>query len=167
MRFPACLALLFLAGCGESAPQLSDAEAIAAVEAANHTLPQLREVLPEPILYPDIEANDIYGVSCSYAPGTSLGARAIARPLDAFMKIDGDMVRFAADPGARELPLGTHSLYTGRSYSLHLRMLDEGEGGGEGEQSQSETTLYEGTITLRDAHGRVVYSGTGTASCGN
>ena len=160
MRIAACLALLPLAGCGEGPPKLSDEEAIAAVEAANGALPPAEEVVPEAILYPDIERNEIYGAACSYAPGTSLGARVIARPVDAFMKIDGDIVRLAADPGASELPLGTRSLYTGRAYTLNLSIA------GEGEETMSETTLYEGTITLRDMHGRVVYTGTGTASCG-
>jgi len=160
MRVPACFVLMLLAGCGESSPTFSDEEAIAAVEAANNAPPPLEEVVPEAILYPDIESNDIYGASCAYAPGTSLGARAITRPLDAFMKIDDDIVRFAADPGASELPYGTRSLYTGRSYSLHLEIAEEGEA------TMDQTNLYEGTITLRDAHGRIVYTGTGGVSCG-
>ncbi len=161
MRYAFCLGFIaILSACGGGAEQPSDEELIASVEAVNGTPPPVEEVVPEAIRYPDIERNDIYGASCSYAPGTSLGARAIARPKDAFMKIDGEIVRFAADPGARALPLGTRSLYTGLTYSLHLAI------SGDGEATMSETTLYEGTITLRDAHGRVVYTGTGTASCG-
>lgn len=155
-------ALVLLAGCDEAASEPSDEEVIASVEAANNALPPLEEVVPEPILYPDIEAYDLFGAACSYAPGTSLGARVIARQVDAFMKIDGDVVRFAADPGASELPQGTRSLYTGLAYTLHLAIAGEGEDG----EPMSETRLYEGTITLRDAHERVVYTGTGAADCG-
>jgi len=116
--------------------------------------------VPETILYPDIERHDIYGASCAYAPGTSLGARVIARQADAFMKIDGEIVLFAADPGARELPYGTRSLYNGREYSLRLEIA------GDGMQSGEEVMEYEGTINLRDQYDRVIYSGTGTAQCG-
>ena len=45
----------------ESAPVLPDDAAV--------------RYTPEPILLPDIERYDLYGEVCSYAPGTSLGAR--------------------------------------------------------------------------------------------
>ncbi len=162
---PALLPLLLLGACAEGvSPEeedLRDAEALAAVERANAIEPPLREVVPETILYPDIERHDLFGAACAYAPGTSLGARVIARQADAFMKIDGEIVRFAADPGSRELPLQTRSLYNGREYSLRLEIEGEGApaaGGGEG-------TGYAGTIHLRDQWDRVVYSGSGTVSC--
>lgn len=139
---------------------MRNAEAVAMVEEANAMAPPIDALVPEPILYPDIERNDIFGASCSYAPGTSLGARVIARQADAFMKVDGEIVRFAADPGARELPLGTRSLYNGRSYSLRLEISGDGIPAGE------EVTEYEGTISLRDQWDRVIYSGTGGAQCG-
>ena len=130
------------------------------MEQANAVEPLVSEVVPETILYPDIERHDIYGASCAYAPRTSLGARVIARQADAFMKIDGEIVRFAADPGARELPYGTRSLYNGREYSLRLEIA------GDGMQSGEEVMEYEGTINLRDQYDRVICSGTGTAQCG-
>lgn len=158
--------LLALCSCGDDLSpeeqELEDARALEAVERANAQEPPLEEVVPETILFPDIEQNDLFGAACSYAPGTSLGVRVIARQADAFMKIDGEIVRFAADPGARELPLGTRSLYNGREYSLRLEIA------GEGVESvpEHETTSYEGTIHLRDRWDRIVYTGTGTADCG-
>lgn len=137
-----------------------DQQAIAMVEEANDVAPPQEEITPEPILYPDIERHDIYGASCAYAPGTSLGARVIARPADAFMKIDGEIMRFAADPGARELPLETRSLYNGREHSLRLEIA------GEGAKSGAQTLEYEGTISLRDRWDRVIYNGSGTVQCG-
>src|SRR5690606_29024633 len=115
----------------------------------------LKEVTPEPLLNPDIERNDLLGPACNYAPGTSLGTRVIAREADAFMKVDGEVIRFAADPGARALPLRTRSLYNGREYSLRLQIANGGEGGD-----------YTGQVTLRDSHGRVVYEGEGPVQCG-
>ncbi|TIX50033.1 hypothetical protein [Alteraurantiacibacter aquimixticola] len=158
------LAVAALAACqAEVTPEekaMFDEEAVAMVEQANDSEPPLLPVTPEPILTPDIEQHDMYGASCSYAPGTSLGARVIARQADAFMKVEGEIIRFAADPGARELPFATRSLYNGRVYSLRLEVE------GEGAQSGDEVRDYEGTISLRDRWGRVVYTGTGLVQCG-
>ncbi|QZH74776.1 MAG: hypothetical protein JY451_14130 [Erythrobacter sp.] len=160
----ALLAALLLAGCGETVSEEEERarnEAIAErVREANATASPLEEILPEVIGYSDMEANDLLGLSCSYAPGTSMGVRAIARETDAYMKIDGEMVRFAADPGSRELPAKSRTLYNGREYSLRLAVEDvvaEGE---------IEDTTYEGTMWLYDRFDRVVYTGSGTANCG-
>src|SRR5699024_33688 len=116
-------------GCGEQLSQeeqaLRDERIVAMVEQANDAPPPIREITPEPILFPDIERNDLYGTSCNYAPGTSLGTRVLAREGDAFMKIDGTLMRFAADPGARELPVRTRSVYNSRAYTLRLQIAGE------------------------------------------
>lgn len=160
-------AALALSGCKkELTPeqQAAENEALAErVREANNTAPPLVEVVPDAILYPDIEANDLFGLACSYAPGTSMGARVIAREVDAYMKINGEMVRFAADPGARELPAKTRSLYNSREYSLRLDIADDDAGTQVGDGGAMS---YEGTIYLRDRWERVVYEGTGTANCG-
>ena len=153
---------LLLAGCDDRVSPEEQAAAdqrdVALVEAANKAPPPVELVTPEPILLPDIERYDLAGEACSYAPGTSLGARVIAREADAFMKIDGEIERFAADPGARELPMRTRSVYNSKGYSLVLAL--------EEDTGESELrTSYEGSVTLRDAHGRVVYEGVGEAQC--
>ncbi|MBO9698335.1 MAG: hypothetical protein J7499_19260 [Sphingopyxis sp.] len=154
--------VVLLAGCGkEASPEeqtASDERDVAMVEAANKAAPPVQLVTPEPILLPDIERYDLLGEECSYAPGTSLGARVIAREADAFMKIDGDIERFAADPGSRELPMHTRSVYNSKNYSLVLSLKEDT---GEDEQR----TSYEGSVTLRDEHGRIVYEGVGEAQC--
>ena len=164
LRVGLLLAVL-LAGCGQD---LSPAEraaeeerAIALVHKGNAAMPPLREVIPEPILYPDIERHNLSGAGCNYAPGTSLGTRVVARPADAFVKIDGAVQRLAADPGSRELQLGSRSLYIGREYELRLELA------GEGAQSGTSTVDFEGTVSLRDQYGRVVYQGSGLAQCGS
>ncbi len=164
-KLPICCAMLpLLAACGgELDPEeraLRDDRLVAMVERANDAAPPLHEVTPEPLLYPDIERHDLYGPSCAYAPGTNLGTRVIAREADAFMKIDGVVMRFAADPGSRALPLETRTLYNGRQFSLRLRIE------GEGAESPGGKANYEGTVELRDPHGRIVYEGTGLAQCG-
>ena len=158
-------ALVALVACGESIDEsereAADARDVAMVEAANEAMPPLRMVTPEPILLPDIERYDLLGEACNYAPGTSLGTRVVARPSDAFMKIDGDVVRLAADPGSRELPMQTRTLYTGREYSLRLVIQE----GAVGEEAPGGAVNYEGTVEVRDEYGRIVYEGTGLAQC--
>lgn len=163
------IASLLLAGCGQDLSPgeqaMQDERDIEMVQQTNKTPPPLQLVAPEPIGYPDLERYDLHGMACNYAPGTSFGTRVIARAADAYMKIDGEMIRFAADPGARELPMRSRSLYNGRVHSLYLGLSDEGEESGEGEETDVEQINYEGTITLRDRFGRVVYEGVGLAQC--
>jgi len=173
MRRLLVLAAAALAGCGDGLSQDEQAAAderdVAMVEDANKAMPPLRLVTPEPILLPDIERYDLLGEACSYAPGTSLGARVIAREADAFMKIDGEVERFAADPGARELPMHTRSVYSSKDFALVLGL--KGSDSGEAGEPAGETAPtdgrhnYEGSVTLRDAYGRVVYEGVGLAQC--
>ena len=162
-KWLAVVALIALAGCGSEATPEERAEAdardVAMVEAANDVTPPLKQVTPEPILLPDIERYDLYGQACNYAPGTSLGARVIAREADAFVKIEGEIHRLAADPGSRELPMHTRTLYSGKEYSLRLSMNDQGETEGGG------ATDLEGSVSVRDRYGRVVYEGAGPVQC--
>ena len=157
--------VLALAACGDDpSPEeqaQADARDVAMVEAANEAMPPLEEVTPEPILFPDIERYDLLGQACNYAPGTSLGTRVIAREADAFVKIDGEIVRLAADPGSRELPMHTRTLYSGKEYALRLQIAEQDAG----EAAPDGSTNYEGNVQLRDAYGRLVYEGTGLAQC--
>lgn len=165
MRGLPIIVALLLTGCGEDlSPEeraLRDERDVALVEAANDVAPPLVLITPEPLLAPDIERHDLFGEACNYAPGTSLATRVIARESDAFFKVDGEIQRLAADPGSRELPQRTRTLYSGKAYSLRLAIKGEGEpapgGGG--------AANYEGTVVVRDAYGRVVYEGTGLAQC--
>ncbi|OYW46456.1 MAG: hypothetical protein B7Z08_07335 [Sphingomonadales bacterium 32-68-7] len=163
MRRAVLVLALLAAGCGQELTpeerELRDRQDVAQVEKANEVLPPLEPVTPEPLLYPDIERYDIKGAACNYAPGTSLGTRVVAREADAFIKIGGEVERLAADSGARELPLRTRSRYTGKAYELRLELKGEGASGEAGPAD------LEGTVTLRDGHGRVVYTGTGLAQC--
>ncbi len=165
MRLPliVCLAAA-LASCGDelsSAEQAElDRDVVERVREVNEAAPPLVEIVPEPILYPDMEANDLFGLACSYAPGTSMGARVIAREADAFVKVDGQVLRFAADPGSRELPAKSRTLYNGREYSLRLDVADKQV------DPDVDATSSEGTVWLRDRWDRVVYQGTGAVNCG-
>ena len=159
-----------LAGCedglSDNEREAQDIEAAERVRELNEAGPPLQEIVPEPILLPDLEANDLFGETCAYAPGTSMGARVIARETDAYMKIEGEMIRFAADPGSRELPAKTRTLYNSREYSLRLAIEDSEPRLPDGEAGSADETRSQGTIWLRDRYDRVVYQGTGAVECG-
>ncbi|WP_347303898.1 hypothetical protein V5740_04565 [Croceibacterium sp. TMG7-5b_MA50] len=154
--FTAMLLATMLPSCvAEPTPEEAAAEAdreVAIVEQANRAPPPARQIVPDAISAPEIMRHQLTGAGCSYAPGTSLGARVIARKQDAWMKLDGKLVRFAADPGAGQLAAGSWNRYLGAGYELQLTLAD-------GERHR------DGTVSLRDAHGREVYRGTGTAQC--
>lgn len=153
----ALLSITLIAGCSEPDPEQAAAQAereIAMVEQANNAPPPVREIVPEAIGGPEMMRLQLSGAGCNYAPGTSLGARVLAGPQDAWMKIDGEMTRFAADAGAQQLAAGSWNRYLGAGYELQLAL----------EEDPSDDH-YDGIITVRDAHGRVVYRGTGYAQC--
>lgn len=156
--------ILAIAACGselnEDEQAAADAAVAERVREANDAPPPLVEIVPDAIGYPEMEANDLLGAACAYAPGTSMGARVIARETDAYMKIDGEMERFVADPGSRELPGLTRTLYNSREFVLRLEIEDADAGGA------NEVSTYEGTIWLYDRWDRVVYTGTGAVQCG-
>lgn len=161
---PLLIVALAVGACSEAASetemQAENAAMADRVREANEAGLPLREVVPEAITYPDIESHDLLGRACSYAPGTSMGVRVIAREVDAYMKIDGEMVRFAADPGSRELPANSRTLYSSRQYALRLAIDEKIPG------DETEDTMYDGTMWLYDQLDRVVYTGSGTVSCG-
>jgi len=164
-RFAPVVALPFLlAGCGDSLTpeeqRAADERDIAAVEASQD--PPVVPVEPQPIRYPDIEKHEIYGASCAFSPdGGGLGAIAISMAGAGFMKIDGNVLRFAPDAGSDEQQLGTRVKYDGRSYSYSLRIDD-----GQSVRSGYETTNYKAQLILRDSTDREVYKASGTAQCG-
>lgn len=156
-RLAPLLPVVLLAACTEPDPEQAAVQAereIAMVEQVNNAPPPMREIVPEAIGAPEMMRHQLSGEGCNYAPGTSLGARVLAGAQDAWMKIDGEMMRFAADPGATELAAGSWNRYLSAAYELQLAL----------EEDPSDHH-HDGTITLRDAHGRVVYRGAGVAQC--
>lgn len=154
-----------LSACGDDVSsfeqQEADAQAVAMVEEANSTQPPLEEMVPEPITETDMQAEEMGGERCTYSPGMNHGVLVVARQVDAYMKIEGRLVRFAADPGARQLPFETRTLYNGRQFSLRLTMPEREAEGTEAVAG----TEFEGDIALFDQWDRMVYSGSGPVTC--
>lgn len=144
--------ILMLPACAdepsaEEQQRIDDAK-VAAVESANSMPPPLEELRPEVITDEDIARARIEGAHCTYMPGVNSSPRLIVRPLDGYLKLDGDLVRLAADSGSLELAGGTRTVYNGRAMVVRLTMAGD-----------------EGSVTIEDAYGREVYAVSGTVSC--
>ena len=160
------LALLWaLGGCdGEpsAAERAAQAEAdVAMVGAAQDRKPPLEELYPEPITAADIDAGDLFGPSCAMQHPSGAYALALAMDDNGYLKLDGDMVRFAPDKGSADQPVGTWSKYDGREKSFSLRIDGEGIVAGE------EVTDYPARLLVRDNFDRIVFDYSGTARCGS
>lgn len=157
-------AILALAACGaERSPEeqrIADEADIAAVEAAQEAIPE--PISLQPIRYPDIERNKLFGMGCSFAPdGGGLGAVALAQPKAGYLKVDGTIVRLAADIGSKEQAYGARTQYDGTAFSFDFVLNEES-----GVQSGMETNKYKAQLVVRDSSDLVVYKADGIAQCG-
>ena len=165
MREIALIGICLLAACGPEMTAeekaMADARDIAAVEA--NQAPPVIPVAPEKILYPDIEKNELFGTSCAFAPeGGGIGAIALAMEDTGYLKLDGEIVRFAADKGSAELPMAAREKYDGKAYSFRLELEETA-----GTQDGVETVNYPATLTILDSGDRVAFDATGIAQCGS
>lgn len=165
MRACLLLTMMVLAGCGNSiseAERKAQEEAdVAFVNGLEAKDPPPKPISPQAIGYPDIEQYELFGATCAFAPGDGIGAIVIAMNQTAWMKLDDDMVRLAADKGGEKLPMGTWRHYDGKEYSLELQVERTAAS-----SSASQTVNYPGELEVRDAYGHLVYGAKGTVQCG-
>jgi hypothetical protein len=164
MRWQVAIVAVALASCGDKrSPQdqaVRDAHDVAMVERANQTAIKLIE--PQLILYPDIEANQLQGPGCAFAPENGLGAVLLTRAEGrGYMKLADKVVLFSADAGSAELPMGARSRYLGNGFVLEfaINTLDAGAAG-------PKLATYSGRLTVHDAERNMVYDKPGSVQCG-
>lgn len=161
-RLLAALGLLaLLAGC---APEQTAAEkraeedrAIAQVNAAQAAKPPPQMIVPQPILFADIQKHKLFGAGCAFAPGGSMGAVLLTRAKVAYLKIDDRPVRFASDAGSAKLPLDTVSRYVGKEMALSLTRATG---------DADEATRWPGHLVVTDPFDQVIYEADGQVQCG-
>jgi hypothetical protein len=165
MRIVLLVSLLLLAGCGDgmtdAQKKAKDDADVAYVEGLQAKDPPPKPILPQAIGYPDIEAYKLFGAHCAFAPGNSIGAVVFAMDETAWMKLDGKMVRLAADKGGEKLPMDTWRHYDGKEYSLELAVKRTAA-----TSPATQTVNYPGELAVRDAYGQLVYGAKGTVQCG-
>lgn len=162
MRSALLLSLLVLAGCADGMTdeekKAKDEADVAFVQGLEAKDPPPEPILPQTIGYPDIERYQLFGASCAFAPGDGIGAIVIAMDDTAWLKLDGRMLRFAADNGGQKLPMGTWERYNGKEYTLRLTA-------GEGAPTGSEAVNYPATLSVHDPYDQLVYAEKGTLQC--
>ena len=139
--FAASFFLLMLAACGEAGETNAPGPA----------------VTPQPIGYPDIEANDLHGASCAYASGTSMAPLVIAFADEAVMKIDGEIQRFRVDAESEGAERGTRTRYLAEDRVLLLTI----------ERTGAQTVNFTGTVRLVDGAGAELFANSGAVQCGS
>lgn len=156
MRGWAWLALAALGGCSE-AEQRPASEKVAEIERANDGTAVA--VSPEPILYPDIEANQLTDPACSFAPeGGGMAPVLLAMDERAVMKIGREIAEFAPDKGSAKVAQLGWSKYDGRAYSIRFKLGEQDAGAPSGNR-------FAASLELRDGQDRVVYQAQGYAQC--
>lgn len=164
MRWTMVIALLALAACRqEHSPQdqaVRDAHAVAAVEEVNRSA--VKQIEPQLILYPDIEANQLQGPGCAFSPESGLGTILLTRADGrSYMKLADKVVLFSADAGSAKLPLGARSRYLGAGLVLEFAINTLGQG----EPGRAQAT-YSGRLTVHDQERNMVYDKPGAVQCG-
>ena len=148
MRWTIALVTLALAGCGGTEETVIEPEEV--------------EIAPERILYQDIEANDLFGASCAFAPaGGGSGAIAIAMMDAGFIKIGGEIVRLAAINEEQQLD-PPELKFAGEDYAFSLNLDPETERPREGNGRE-----FDAQLSVRARDGSTIYDSAGLVQCGS
>lgn len=151
------LTLLGLVACSEKEP--TDAEAIAAVNAAQDGKPPVKPLDPQPIHYPDIKDHKLHGTGCAFvAEGGGLGAVLLAQDKRGVIKLNGEVIILAPDTGSAKMPKGAWSRYTGKANALTLTAAGPITPVGGAEE-------FDGKVVITDAFERPVYESGGHVQC--
>jgi hypothetical protein len=137
--------LLMLAACSEPAPPAPPANAIE----------------PGTIDYFDITKNKLFGSGCNFvADGGGMGAILMALEADAVLKLDGKLVKIAADKTSKPLKQGSWTHYKDPAYTLTLTPVEDGKG-----KVNGVVEMLTAQMTLSDAAGKVLFTAKGQAQC--
>jgi hypothetical protein len=123
--------------------------------------PPLPQLVLQPILYPDMTRNKLYGPGCNFVPSNGgMGAVFLAQPGQAFIKIDDHVMPIPPAANAGPLPQGAHTRYAGPLYAATLVP----EPGGK-HTMMGAVAVFAGHLTITDAKAQVVYDATGDTQC--
>jgi hypothetical protein len=152
----ALLPLLLLAcdGTPAESPEVSDAQAVAAVEAAQNREPPPQAIMLEPIPREDIDRYNLHDQGCNLTRPNDGGAPLILiNDGRAMVRVQGEMVPLAADVGGAQLGTRAWQHYSGKRFALTLKAIG------------SASLPAEGEAQVRDAWGRVVFATRGRIAC--
>ncbi|MBU6396023.1 MAG: hypothetical protein KGQ75_15745 [Sphingomonadales bacterium] len=146
MRRLALAPVFLLAACGPGAPPPP---------------PPASTVQPEPITYPDIKDNELYGAGCNFTPeGGGMSALALAQEGEAIIKVKGKIERIPADKKSQILPETARTRYLGPDRILLLAPLPDAKPVENGVVKTLATSL-----TIMDPLGRIQFFAKGVVQC--
>ena len=138
--------LFLLAACGPGAPPPP---------------PPASTVQPEPIDYPVIKENKLYGAGCNFvADGGGLAALVLAQEKEAILKLRGKIVRIPADKKSQILPETARTRYLGPDRIIILAPLPGAKPVESGMLQNLATSL-----TILDPQGRIQFFAKGQVQC--
>ncbi|TCM22015.1 hypothetical protein EDF56_101695 [Novosphingobium sp. PhB165] len=151
--------LASLAACGQGSPARKDAEDahdIAMVERMSKE--PFKPILPKPITRIDIDRYGLDKPGCTFRKQGDADPLFIANAEEGFMRIEGDLKRYAAKLESAQLPGNARATYVGLSTWVDLVSLPDKAGG-------SDNTHWPARLVLHDSQERVAFLADGEVTC--
>lgn len=134
---------------------------LAVLSACSQAKPEMPQLALQPILYPDITQNKLYGAVCSFVPTNGgLGAVLLAQAQRAVIKIDDHIVTIPVATDGAALPQGAHTHYAGPLYAATLQAT-----AGKPQRTQGSQVSFVGHLSITDAKAQPVYDAAGDIQC--
>ena len=122
---------------------------------------QMPQLVLQPILFPDITQNKLYGPGCNFVPSTGgMGAVFMAQPERGVVKIDDHVVAIPLANDGASLPQGVHTHYAGPLYAATLVVEP-----GAKQKTVGATVTFKGHLTITDAKRQKVFEASGDTQC--
>jgi hypothetical protein len=161
MRKPvlALASFLLLSACGQEdsvQEAAEDAHDIAMVERMSKE--PFKPIIPRPITEIDVARYGLDRPGCTFRKPGEKDPIFIANPDEGFMRIAGDLKRYAAKKESTQLPGNARSTYVGLASWVDLVSLPDKAGG-------SDTMHWPAKLVLHDAQERVAFMSEGEVTC--
>lgn len=161
MRKPilALAPLVLLSACGREDPgkeAAEDAQDVAMVERMSRE--PFKPIIPRAITEIDVARYGLDKPGCAFRKPGEKDPIFIANADEGFMRIGGDLKRYAAKKESAQLPGNARTTYVGLASWVDMVSLPDKAGG-------SDTTHWPAKLVLHDAQERVAFMSEGEVSC--
>lgn len=148
-----------LAGCWEKTPAqkaADDARDVAMVERMSKE--PFRPIIPKPVTSIDVARYGLDRPGCAFRKGGTGDPLFVGDSVEGFMRIGGDLKRYAAKKESAQLPGKARTTYVGLASWIDLvRQPDAGTGSGQ--------DRWPARLIIHDAQERVAFMADGTVTC--
>lgn len=148
-----------LAGCWDKTPAqkaAEDARDVAMVERMSKE--PFRPIIPKPVTSADVTRYGLDRPGCMFRKGDERDPLFIADSEEGFMRIGGDLKRFAAKKESAQLPGNARTTYVGLSSWIDLVRQPDAAAGGDQDR-------WPARMIIHDAQERVAFMADGMVTC--